>query len=1046
MTAMTNDWENPALFARNRLDPRAFFVPHAGEASARSRLGSDRVIPLGGAWRFLLSPTVQETPAGFEDPDFDDADWSDLPVPSCWQMHGHGRPHYTNVNYPFPVDPPRVPTENPTGCYRRTFSLAAEQLHDRVVILRFEGVDSCFTVFVNGSEVGLSKGSRLPAEFDVTSLVRAGTNTIAVKVIQWSDGSYMEDQDMWWLSGIFRDVSLLLRPKVHVFDIDARATLVNDYRDGRLDLSIALKNSSARSVEASATIKLLDPGGETVAERKVAGQAPASASSSLSTRIDVPAARAWTAETPNLYTLLVSLDGPDGECIPLRIGFRTVEIRDAQLLVNGRRIVFRGVNRHESHPVVGRSVTPEHMLQDVLLMKRHNINAVRTSHYPNHPHWYELCDEYGLYVIDECDLETHGFGFETDLNPTKNPAFRDACVDRMVRMVHRDKNHPCIVLWSLGNESGLGANHHAMKRAAMEIDRSRPFHYEGDGTLQVSDVLSTMYASVDRVHEIGRRTAQWNHYGVEITPETYRDRPYLQCEYAHAMGNGPGGLLEYQQAYEAYPCVQGGFVWEWCDHGIERRTEDGRTWYAYGGDFGDEPNDGNFVCDGLVFPDRTPSPGLIEFKSVIQPVIVEPTDVLSGWLTIRNRYDFLSLDHLRGNWSVEVDGRTVAGGPLELPSVAAGQSASIRIPLRKPTGLPPGARSFLRLVFVLAGETNWGLQGHVVAENQFELPWETPPLPRVARASLPTLRLGRNDHAAILVSDVARFDFDLVRAALRSMTVRGQSMVQAGPRLSLWRATTDNDRGGWPRSVADAWRSAGLHWLQHRVNRVDVRAIDERCVCIDAEVRVAPPIHRERQLLTTYRYTFFGSGEVHLAVEVECLGEWPEQLPRIGLRCSLPASLQSVEWFGRGPHESYVDTRQSALFGHYRADIDDLLTDYVFPQENGNRHQCDWVAFRDEHGRGMLVAGEPRFDFSAHWRTPEDFEKARHRHELPRRPVITLNLDHAQTGIGSASCGPGVLDHYKLRPGRFSFAFWFRGITRGSELPGVSRGWPELKR
>lgn len=1042
---MHNDWENPSLFGRNRLQPHAHFVPFPDEQAARARDRSDRVVSLNGVWKFHLSPTVQEAPVGFERPDYDDSDWADLPVPSCWQMHGFGKPHYTNVNYPFPVDPPRVPTENPTGSYRRTLSLAPEQLTGRNVILRFEGVDSCFTVFVNGQEVGFSKGSRLPAEFDITAQVKAGTNTVAVRVIQWSDASYLEDQDMWWLSGIFRDVSLHLRPLVHVFDIDAQATLANDYRDGVMDLAIKLRNTGTVPADVKLRASLSDPSGNTVVETALRVAVPAGSLDSAAARLEVPAVKPWTAETPTLYTLIVSLDGQQREVIPLRVGFRTVEIRDAQLKVNGRRIVFRGVNRHESHPVVGRSVTPEHMLQDVLLMKRHNINAVRTSHYPNHPYWYELCDRYGLYVIDECDLETHGFGFETDANPTSDPAFRDACVDRMVRMVQRDKNHACIVLWSLGNESGLGDNHRAMKDAAQRIDRSRPFHYEGDRAVMVSDVLSTMYAPVERVHGIGQRSATWKHYdGTEVQPADYADKPYIQCEYAHAMGNGPGGLLEYQQAYEMYPSVQGGFVWEWCDHGIERRTEDGRIWYAYGGDFGDEPNDGNFVCDGLVFPDRTPSPGLIEYKTVIQPVLIEPSDLADGRLNLRNRYDFVGLGHLLLNWSVEVDGRSTQSGQMPAPDVAPGCTAPLRLPIEPPSDLPAGARVFLRLTLTLATDTNWASAGHVVAEAQFELPWKSPSPPRTPVASLPKLQLANSDHAAVITSDIARFDFDLVRAVLRSATVRGQSLLHRGPRLAFWRATTDNDRGGGPGSMATAWRNAGLHALQHRVNSVAVSAVNSSCVRIQADVRIAPPIHRDRQIRATYDYHVFGSGDVHLAVNVRCVGHWPEQLPRVGLSCAVPGSFQQVEWFGRGPHESYADTRQAALFGHYAADVDDLLTDYLFPQENGNRHQCDWVALRDEHGRGLLVVGHPRFDFSAHWQTPEDFEKARHRHELPRRPFVTLNLDHAQAGIGSASCGPGVLDPYKLRPGEFTFAFWLRGLSRGTVLPAHARVLPEL--
>ncbi|MET9630798.1 glycoside hydrolase family 2 TIM barrel-domain containing protein [Lentzea sp. NPDC006480] len=607
------------------LPPRAFFTSDAASLS------------LNGTWEFRLSPNAASADAG--------DDWGTITVPGHWQLQGHGSPAYTNVVYPFPVEPPFVPSENPTGDYRLSFDLPAEWPAAEPAVLRFDGIDSCGRIWLNGTELGVTRGSRLPSEFEVGHLLRQAGNVLSVRVHQWSAGSYLEDQDMWWLSGIFRPVTLLSRPRGGVADYHLQASYDHVSGLGTLSIDGALVS---------------------VPELGVVGARSA----------EVPV-EPWSAENPRLYDGFVHTDV---ERVPVRIGFRTVTIEDGVILINGSRVVFRGVNRHEHHPRFGRAVPRETMLADVLLMKRHNVNAVRTSHYPPDPHFLELCDEYGLWVIDECDLETHGFG-ELDWagNPSDDPRWAESYVDRMRRMVERDKNHPSIVMWSLGNESHTGRNLAAMAEWTRDRDPSRPVHYEGDYACEYVDVYSRMYASHAEVEEIGR--------------ERRHGLPFVLCEFAHAMGNGPGGMLEYRELFERYRTVQGGFVWEWIDHGIEAGGH-----YAYGGDFGETIHDGNFVIDGLVFPDRTPSPGLLEFAKVFEPVRITGTP--SG-IRIENHYDHISLDHLRFHWTYEADGTEVATGAVngsfaDLRSTKEPLMAHVLTPWRPPRGSGSRARRAVR--------------------------------------------------------------------------------------------------------------------------------------------------------------------------------------------------------------------------------------------------------------------------------------------------------------------------------------------------------------
>ncbi len=967
--------------------------PGYGALPPRAAFPSDAPsLSLNGDWRFHLSPSLTEAPSGIEQDGFDDSSWSTLAVPANWQMHGFGKPAYTNVQYPFPVDPPYVPSDNPTGDYRLTFDLPATWL-TQPAVLRFDGIDSCGRIWLNGTELGVTRGSRLPSEFDVGSLLRERGNVLAVRVHQWSSGSYLEDQDMWWLSGIFRDVTLLARPTGGINDYWLRADY--DHTTGRGYLRVEVDGPTWLSIPELGILR-----------------------ASTDSPIDAGLVEPWTAETPRLYEGYLA---SDHERVPLRIGFRTVTIEDGQLKVNGKRILLKGVNRHEHHPDLGRAVPFETALADVLMMKQHNINAVRTSHYPPHPAFLDLCDEYGLWVIDECDLETHGFsevGWER--NPSDDPQWEAAYLDRMKRMVERDKNHPSIILWSLGNEAHTGRNLAAMASWTRSRDSTRPVHYEGDAACEYVDVYSRMYASHAEADEIGRTT----------------ELPFIQCEYAHAMGNGPGGLLEYRELFEKYPRCQGGFIWEWLDHGIRQVDSEGRPYFAYGGDFGETIHDGSFVIDGLVFPDRTPSPGLLELKKIFEPVRItaaqasnaaipaesksptpsnpnetvspqgnpdtpppstspqtapahpggRPASSLSGGggaeeglpgavdslkVVVANRYDFSGLEQLSFGWKLEDEGVEVASGILHTPTVQPGHEVTLDLPKMPETQ----GESWVTVTATLAKDTAWATANHPIAWGQLNAK------PR------------QQSHESRGPREVPR--------------EIGGIPIEA-PKLDLWRAPTENDKP----SDEETWRKNGLHRLQHRL------ISDEGGV---RKTRVAPPARAFGMFVT---YTWTGDeNNLNLKVDIEPDGEWPCTLPRLGLRCALPKEYSNVEWFGRGPDEAYADSRQAAAVGRYKYTVDEMQTPYVVPQENGNRTEVRWVELTNDAGQGIRVEG--RFDFAARRWTSEDLDAAKHTKDLRPTDWIYLNLDIAQNGLGTAACGPGVLPQYQLHAHKASIELTF---------------------
>lgn len=983
----------------NELDPHGYVEdrsPGTGRLRPRAAFATDLpAIALDGDWRFRLASGLDDLTGDFAAPDFDDTGWDLLAVPSCWQMAGlpgeprYGAPAYTNILYPFPVDPPRVPRQNPTGEYRRAFEVP-EGFPATDAVLRFEGVDSAFAVWLNGIRLGDGKGSRLTTEFDVCDVLRPGRNVLAVRVHQWSSGSYLEDQDMWWLSGIFRPVSVAA---CGVQDFFVHAAY--DHTTGRGTLAVDVTAPTPVSLTVPELgISAADPAGPHVID----GVGP------------------WSDEKPRLYS--GELVSEAGERIPLRIGFRTVTVVDGVLTVNGRPIALNGVNRHEWHPLTGRTLTGDDMLADVLLMKQHNINAVRTSHYPPDRRFLDLCDEHGLWVFCEGDLETHGFepgGWRG--NPSDDPAWREAVVDRTERLVERDKNHPSVIVWSLGNEAGTGVNLAAAAAWIRDRDDSRLIHYEGDfQSCAYVDLYSRMYIELDELAAVGR--GQEPPTADPADDAHRRALPAVLCEYGHAMGTGPGGLSEYQQVIEAHPRLAGGFVWEWIDHGIARLSEhpDPKPFYAYGGDFGEEVHDANFVADGLLFSDRTPSPGLAEYKKVVEPVRIR-VDPAGRQIGVHNLHHVRDSSYLAFQWSVEDGGDPVGSGALTVPAVAPGQKRAVEWPADLAAALDAarkdgsGREVWLTVTAVLAADETWAGAGHEIAWGQgLVTPGAGPAAltPAPAFASGPTIALGR-----------AQFD------ARSGTLIRLGELELDGPRLDVWRAPIDNDRlnASGRRPPADLWLAAGLHRMRHEIRSVEP---DASGLTVTARLAAAGSASG---LAVVYRWTA-GDGpdaagnRLRLQTTVTPDGAWEAPLPRLGIAMSLPGGAADVEWFGLGPGEAYRDARDAARVGRYRSTVAAMQTPYVRPQENGNRHHVRHARITTPDGT-LLIAGDPVIDLTVRPWSTAALTAADHPHELVPDGRLHLHLDHAHHGLGSAACGPGPSAPHVLAaiPSVFSVEF-----------------------
>jgi beta-galactosidase len=1009
----------------SRLAPRAWLHTDAPSLS------------LAGEWDFRWSP-VADAPA-FDDPD----GWGTLPVPSHWVLHGHGAPSYTNVQYPFPIDPPHPPDENPTGDHRRTFTVPASFDGAARVLLRFDGVESHFRVWLNKQEVGWSTGSRLATEFDVTALLQPGTNELRVRVHQWSAASYLEDQDQWWLPGIFRDVTLLARPAAAIDDVFVRA----GWSAVLGDAASAGTAASGRPSTGTGTITV--PTIDAVFPVRFAvpelGVDVTWASADEVAPITVEGVEPWSAELPRLYdaTLSSGSAGAAGETVSLRLGFRTVQIVGDRFLVNGERVVFHGVNRHETHPERGRVFDEAHARADLALMKRSNVNAIRTSHYPPHPRLLDLADELGFWVVLECDLETHGFEFlGWTGNPSDDPAWADASLDRIARTVERDKNHPSIVMWSLGNEAGTGQNLAAMSQWVHARDPERPVHYEGDHTGAYTDVYSRMYPTLQETESIGGGPATPLLGCSPAEAARQRSKPFLHCEYVHAMGNGPGQIAEYEALVDRYPRLHGGFVWEWRDHGLLAHTASGEAYYAYGGDHHEVVHDGNFVMDGLVLPDDTPTPGLAEFAAVVAPVrlSVSPlggsTTAGGGTVLVENRYHSASTAGLRFVWTLSRNGVVEASGRLAPGVVAARGSATVPVPAEvlaagalapgapapaapAPGALAPGDELWFEVVAELAGPTAWADTGHVVARTQTLVASRPAEVLRASRQGWDGDRLG--DATFTARGDLSGF--------------KGHDV--AGPRLELWRAPTDNDRGasqggyetadpvlthgvGDPDapSSASRWEARGLDRLTHRL--VSVARTDDGLV---QRVRVAAA-NSGAGVEVTHRWTLTDAGLL-LRTDAVPFGGWDVTWPRIGVRIDLPAALlsETASWFGTGPDESYADSSHAARVGRFEAPVAAMTTRYSMPQETGHRPELRTLQV------GPLTVSTVPDPVSGHragftltpW-TAQQVGRAGHPHELPVPDALYLYLDDAQHGLGSRACGLDVLPEHQLWPSARSWS------------------------
>lgn len=1060
------DWENEQVLHINTEPPRATFVPFAtvAQALAGNPTNSPFYLSLDGRWKFHWAPRPELRPANFFETNFDDSAWTNLTVPSNWQMHGFGTPIYLGSGYPFKIDPPRVtrapPTNwtafaarDPVGSYRRTFELP-DTWRGRRVFIHFDGVDSAFYLWVNGARIGFSEGSRTPAEFDLTDFVRPGTNQLAVEVYRWSDGSYLEDQDMWRMSGIFRPVYLYSTAAARIRDFAVRTDLDANYRDATLEIKPELAAEDVSLSNWTVRAQLFDANGNPVFTSELRHDAAEILNPDFSAKIldartpqrgepkfawlegRVKNPAKWTAETPNLYTLVLTLNDEKGNVIEAdscRLGFRKIEIRNGQFLINGRPVRLRGVNRHEIDPDTGHAVSLARMVQDITLMKQADINAVRTCHYPDDPRWYDLCDRFGLYVLDEANICTHGTrGFLAN-----DPRWTGAFLDRAQRMAERDKNHPSVIIWSMGNESGYGPNFAAVSGWLHAFDPTRPVHYEGaQGATNdppTVDIIGRFYPRLTN-EAYAKPDDPWNQRWdelLEIAERTNDDRPVLATEYAHAMGNAVGNLQDYWNEIYSNPRMLGGFIWEWCDQGLHRKLPDGRTVTAFGGDFGDVPNHGGFCIKGLVSAERKPFPKYWEVKKVYQPVTIEPVDLKPGKVVVRvtNRNSFLNLNAYQMRWWVtDSDGHEIQSGTLPPANCGPGKHVKIKVPVAKIQKPKPGAEFWLRVSCRAQTNSLWAPAGFEVAWQQFQLDLK-PAREAMVASGTGALRVRAFTSGGDAVEiEGANFSATFSRAAgtLTSLKFGGRELLAtnglAGPVLQLFRAPTDNDKG-FGKWLARDWREAGLSNLVRHVESFSVRQTEANEVNISAMIS-------NRALSGGYvekaNWTVCGDGSVDMNDSFEPFGKLP-LLPRTGVVMRLAPEFENVRWLGRGPWENYPDRKDGADMGVWQSTVTDQYVPYVRPQETGNKEDVRWLELMAADGGGMKISAlKNPFSFSALHFTANDLASARHNYELRARREIILSLDAKMSGLGNSSCGPGVLARYAVSPAPYRLRLRFQ--------------------
>lgn len=997
-------WENHQIDGINRMPARAHFLtfPSKEKALLNNNRYTHAFKNLNGVWKFMFLDAPEYSPEGFFNSDFDVTKMDDITVPGNWQLQGYGKMHYSDLWYNFPINPPYVPTENPTGIYKRTF-FVEESYRDKKIIIRFCGVDSAYHLWINGKEVGYSKVARNESEFDITDLIRVGEeNDVTVRVYQWSDGTYLEDQDMWWESGIFRDVELIGVPKDGINDYKVIADLDDEYKNGIFKVEAFLRTTK----EVNVTFELVDAGENTVFTKTVVAKEGKACIDEVIADVNH-----WTAETPYLYKLFMTVedDGQIVEVIPQNVGFRNIRLNGETFLVNGVAIKFKGVNRHDYSPQNGRVVSREEIEKDIILMKQFNINAIRTSHYPNSYYLYDLCDEYGMYLIAETDLECHGFELTGDYKwITDDPSWELAYVSRMTRMIERDKNHPAIIFWSLGNESAFGCNFRKMTDVAHEMDPTRLVHYEGDFDVESADVYSTMYTWIENPKKP---------YLMKDIIEKSK-KPHIHCEYCHAMGNGPGNLKDYQDLVYAHDKLQGGFVWEWFDHGIESFTESGEKYYRYGGDFGDDPSNKDFCIDGLIMPDRTPSPGLYEYKKVIEPITTTAVDIQKGIINLLSRYDFANLDRFNLVYKVMEDDVILQTGFMAVPSIEARANKDITLPYDLSViKVKPGVHYYVNISYQLREDTSYASSGHELATAQFELPLYKEGIMVRPEGILNV----EKEHTTLHVKG-ANFslDFNLVNGNLMNIVRDGMQVLSKGPRLTLWRAPISNDM-----EIIDKLKKVYFLHLEHEVVMNIDYHMEGNILKVEVDT-INSTTNSAWHFKTKYVYTVCPSGDILIDVEGTPSGKVdlaPDMLPRIGVSMHLDKSMEHVRYFGMGPGENYADSKEAAQMGLYANTVDGLFTNYVIPQENGNHMGCKWVSMTNDRGMGLLASTEGDFNFSASWYEDKDLDDAKHTCDLVKRDYIIFNVDYKQNALGTNSCGQWQLDKYRAKFEDFKLSF-----------------------
>ncbi len=1035
------EWDDVGVLQVNREDPRTTMMvfPSLQQARLYDREQSPWFVSLNGQWKFHWVSRPADRPVDFYRADFDVQKWNTIPVPSNWEMEGYGTPVYINHRNPFDISEVRAPYEwNPVGSYRHSFHLPPDW-DRRQVFINFDGVSSAFYLWINGEQVGYSQGSRTPAEFDITGFLNEGENQIAVEVYRWSDGAYLENQDFWRLSGIFRDVYLWSTSQWHLRDFDITSSLDDHYRDGVFDLSgeVALYGGIAEA-ELIVEVRLYDPNGQLVYEQHKTVQAAGDRTPFTLGERRINRPQKWSAETPHLFELYITLRDTGGEVvavIPRKVGFRRVEIAHSRIRINGQAVRFKGVNRHEHSPHTAHYVTRQEMMEDIILMKKNNFNAVRTSHYPNHPLWYELCDEYGLYVINEANIETHEFGNDPDNLIANHPDWKQAHLDRFKRMVYRDRNHPSVVIWSLGNEAGDGPNIAAVHEWSMENEPTRPFHYERttlpDGFFN-SDFASWMYASPEDCE-------RWTRDQPDI--------PLILCEYTHAMGNSSGGLDAYWDLIYEDNNFQGAFVWDWVDQGIIQpvpeayRKRSGRdTFIAYGGWFEDPyaiQHDGNFVMNGLVAADRTPRPGLFALKYYHQYMKVEPVDWSQGVFRIHNRFDFISLnEQLTGRWEILEDGKSIYGGVLHQLDIEPQQAREISLPLSQ-INFRTDREYHLNFIFANRKQTFYAEPGFEMGWEQFRMPgseWQklestgkdisADSSEMSSRASASSdnrikeqaarftssrlLKISMNPSHLTVAGDDFHVVFDLYRGKMESYVLGGETVITSGPEIDFWRALTDNDSGAirFGRYIDFLrWRSAH-HTIVRRTflngeprtyghfSNPDEEPVEKAEIVFEMDLpNVAGHV--------MVAYEIYANGAIEVTTDyhpghVEGL---PDFMPRFGNRMELAAGFNEMKWYGRGPNPTYVD-RKVERVGVYRSTVAEEWIDYSRPQENGYKSDVRWVKMTRADGKGLKFTGNPLIGFGAAHYTREDMENSRYSFEMQPRESIFLNIDNKQMGVG----------------------------------------------